>query len=250
MRHIMPEQLLRIAMWSGPRNLSTALMRSFGNRADTWVCDEPLYAHYLATTGKAHPLAAEVIAQAETHWPTVVAALSGPAPLGRTVFYQKHMAHHLLPDVGRDWLSTLSHAFLLRRPRQMLASLAAVLPDPQLQDTGLPQQVELFEQLLDERSAAPPVIDSAELLADPRGVLSALCGALGLAFDPAMLSWAPGPRDSDGCWAPHWYGSVERSTSFGPPRREHAELPARLEPLCRTCDEFYERLAAHRLCIS
>lgn len=234
-------------MWSGPRNLSTALMRSFGSRADTWVCDEPLYAHYLASTGMAHPLADEIIDQAETRWPVVVDALTGPVPQGRAVFYQKHMAHHLLPGLERSWLSALSHAFLLRRPRQMLASLAAALPDPQLADTGLPQQVELFEQLRAGGGAPPPVIDSDDLLADPEGVLRALCRSLGLAFDPAMLSWAPGPRSTDGCWAPHWYASVERSTGFGPPRTKSAELPGELEPLCHACDLLYDQLAAHRL---
>jgi hypothetical protein len=222
-------------------------MRSFGSRPDTWVCDEPLYAHYLAVTGYAHPMAAEIIEQDENDWRAVVAQLTGPVPGGRAVFYQKHMAHHLLPEVGRSWLASLSHAFLLRNPRQMLASLLAVLPEPRLEDTGLPQQVELFERLADEHGSPPPVVDSADVLADPEGVLRNLCAALSLDFDPSMLHWEPGPRETDGCWAPHWYGSVERSTGFGPPRAEETHLPASLEPLCEACDELYDRLARYRI---
>ncbi|MFT7464423.1 MAG: hypothetical protein ACI9EF_002779 [Pseudohongiellaceae bacterium] len=238
---------VRIAMWSGPRNLSTALMRSFGSRSDTVVCDEPLYGHFLQATGKAHPMAETILEQAETHWPTVAAALIGPVPGGRAVSYQKHMAHHLLPHIGREWLSSLSHAFLLRRPRSMLSSLAAVWPKPTLEDTGLPQQIELLETLHLAEEPQPAVIDSDDLLANPEGMLKSLCRALQIPFDPAMLSWETGPRDTDGCWAPFWYASVERSTHFGPPRTNSAELPQHLEELCSQCDELYEQLAQHRL---
>ena len=238
---------LRIAMWSGPRNLSTALLRSFGSRADTVVCDEPLYAHYLQRTGAPHPGLEEVVAQHECDWRTVARWLTGPLPAGRSVFYQKHMAHHLLPEIERDWLDGLVHAFLIREPRAMLASLCEVLPRPDLTDTGLPQQVELFERLSDQLGHAPPVVDSRDLTADPAGVLRALCEQLGVPYDDSMLAWETGPRDTDGCWGMHWYASVWASTGFSsePPKRK--PLPASLRPLAEACDPLYQTLHAHRI---
>ena len=169
-------------MWSGPRNISTTLLRAWGARPDTFVCDEPLYAHYLLRTGAPHPGRERVIASHETDWRRVVDWLTGPVPGGKTVFYQKHMAKHLLPEVGRDWLDSLSHAFLIREPAEMLASFARVVPDPSLEDTGLPLQCELFEQVADRTGRAPPVIDSRDVLDDPAGVLARLCEALGVPY--------------------------------------------------------------------
>jgi hypothetical protein len=236
-----------VAMWSGPRNISTALMRSFGARPDTLVVDEPLYAHYLAVTGTDHPGRAAVLASQPTRWEEVAAALTGPLPDGIGVYYQKHMAHHLLPEVGRDWLERLEHAFLIREPRAMLASLAQVRPTPALEETGLPQQVQLLGELRERNGRIPPIVDASELLADPEAMLRALCREIGLAFDPAMLSWEPGPRATDGCWAPHWYANAMRSTGFTPFPSQRASLPDRLEELCRACDELYAELHALRL---
>ena len=238
---------LRLAVWSGPRNLSTALLRSFENRADTRVVDEPLYAHYLAATGLEHPMRDEVIAAGEVDWHTVARTLLAPQDDSVRCFYQKHMAHHLLPVVERGWLSGLTSAFLIREPRAMLASLHARWSNPGLADTGLPQQVELFERTMRETGRTPAVIDARDLLRDPRGVLGALCAAVGLPFDEAMLTWPAGPRDTDGAWASHWYAAVERSTGFGPPRTESAELPATLESLATECETLYAKLAHHRI---
>jgi len=238
---------LRIAMWSGPRNVSTALLRSFGSRADTVVCDEPLYAHYLRQTGAPHPGADEIQRRHEADWRAVARWLTGPAPGGKRVFYQKHMAHHLLPEVDRAWLDELSHAFLIREPRAMLASLCEVVPRPGLCDTGLPQQLELFERLRSANGRPPPVVDSADLLRDPAGLLGRLCETLGLPFDPAMLSWDPGPRDTDGCWAEHWYATVLESTGFAPYRPSTKSLPTSLEPLADACEQIYAQLYEHRL---
>ena len=234
-------------MWSGPRNVSTALMRSFGSRPEVVVCDEPLYAHYLEATGSDHPVAAEIIAKHERDWRAVADWLTGPLPEGKSVFYQKHMAHHLLPQIGRDWLQPLTHAFLIREPRAMLASLARILPSPGLDDTGLPQQVQLFEELQAAGSAPPPVVDSRDLLLDPEGVLQRLCASLGLEFTPAMLTWEPGLRPTDGCWAQHWYGNALRSTGFQPFSESTSSLPAHLEPLLAPCQELYAKLHEHRI---
>jgi hypothetical protein len=230
-------------MWSGPRTVSTALMRSFENRADTIVVDEPLYGYYLSTTGNDHPGADEIIASMHDDWRDVLAELtSGPLPAGVSVYYQKHMTHHLLPEIDRGGLAGLTHAFLIRDPRRLLASYARVRSQPTLADLGLEQQVEIF------RAFGGPVIDSADILRDPRAALEALCAALGIGFDPAMLSWPAGPRPSDGVWARYWYDSVWRSTGFGPYRESaEAELPPELEPLAAQCQPYYDELAAHRL---
>ena len=229
-------------MWSGPRTVSTALMRSWENRPDTVVADEPLYAFYLDRTGIAHPGRDEVIASQLTDWPTVISQLTtAPLPEGRTVFYAKHMTHHLLPEVDRDALAPLRHAFLIRDPRELLASYARVRDTPTLDDLGVWQQAEIFDRF------GGPVIDARDLLEHPEAVLRALCGALGVPFSTAMLSWPPGPRDTDGVWAPHWYESVWRSTGFGAYHPADRTLPPRLAALAAQCQPFYERLHATRL---
>jgi hypothetical protein len=238
---------IRIAIWSGPRNISTALLRSWGSRPDTFVCDEPLYAHYLKATGIDHPGRDEVLARHETDWRAVVAWLTGPVPEGRSIFYQKQMAHHLLPEIDRGWIGGLRNAFLIRDPSEMLASLARVLPEPRLEDTGLPQQCELFEAIGRAGGEAPPVIDARDVLVDPEGMLRSLCAALGVPFLSAMLSWEAGPRPTDGVWAGHWYGNVISSTRFQPYRPPAEPLPARLGALLDSCLPFYERLYNRRL---
>jgi hypothetical protein len=230
-------------MWSGPRTVSTALMRAWENRADTVVVDEPLYGFYLARTGIEHPGRDEVIASMSGDWRAVLDGLTrAPLPAGRSVYYQKHMTHHLLPEIDRGALAGLTHAFLIRDPRRLLASYARVRSQPTLADLGLAQQAEIF------RAFGGPVIDSADILRDPRGILEALCDALGVGFDPAMLSWPAGPRPTDGVWAKYWYDSVRRSTGFGPYRPPGDDpLPARLEALASQCQPFYAELASRRL---
>lgn len=242
-----PDDPLRIAMWSGPRNISTALMRSWGNRPDTAVCDEPLYAHYLLHTRLDHPGADEVIARHESDWRRAVAGLLGPVPGGKAIFYQKHMAHHLLPHLERDWLDRVTNAFLVREPREMLTSLAKVLREPRLEDTGLPQQVEIFRRVRERTGRTPPVVDARDVLDDPRGTLGALCESLGVAFDEAMLSWPPGRRETDGVWAKHWYDSVEKTTTFQPYRPKDEPVPDHLLGILGECEAYYETLHEHRL---
>jgi hypothetical protein len=237
----------RIALWSGPRNISTAMMRSWGSRPDTIVVDEPLYAHYLAVTGRAHPGRDEVIARGETDWRAVVDRLTGPIPDGASIYYQKHMAHHLLPEMERDWVQALRNAFLIRAPREMLTSLVEFLPEPTLADTGLPQQWDLFRRLRREREPPPPVVRAQDVLTAPRATLEALCDALDVPFREAMLSWDPGPRDTDGVWATHWYDAVYDSTGFRPYEPKDASVPDRLQGLLAECRALYDNLCAHRL---
>jgi hypothetical protein len=233
---------VRIAMWSGPRTLSTATMRAWENRPDTVVVDEPLYAYYLAATGIDHPGRDDVLASQPTDWRTVVRTLTeDPLPDGATISYQKHMTHHVLPDVDLDAFAGLRHAFLIRDPRRLLPSYAKVRGQPTLADLGLEQQVALY------RRFGGPVMDSDDLLRDPERTLRALCAALDVPFDPAMLSWPAGPRDSDGVWAPHWYASVEASTGFGPYREAAADVPAHLQDLAEACRPYYDELASRRI---
>jgi hypothetical protein len=232
---------VRVAMWSGPRNVSTAMMRSFGQRPDTVVVDEPLYAHYLVATGIHHPGREDVIASQPNRWQDVAAELTGPLPDGIDVYYQKHMSHHLIPEMSRDWIGLVSNAFLLRDPEHVVASYAKVRGEPTLADLGYAQQAEIF------RVYGGPVIDSADLLRDPAGVLDRLCVALGIAFDPAMLSWPPGRRPTDGVWAEHWYGAVEASTGFAPYDPRPAEVPERLRSLVDEARPYYDELWAHRV---
>jgi hypothetical protein len=239
--------MIRIAMWSGPRNISTAMMRAFGSRLDTAVTDEPLYSHYLKVTGIAHPGRDEVIAAHESDWRKVAAWLTGPVPEGKAIWYQKHMAHHLLPMIDRNWLDRLTHAFLIREPDEMLASLVKTFPSAGLADTGLPQQCEIFDRVADRIGRAPPVVLASDVLKNPRAMLEALCESLGIPFLPAMLTWAPGPRATDGVWAPHWYAAVEASTGFEPHRPRRVKLTATLEGLLDECRPWYEKLYALRL---
>jgi Sulfotransferase domain len=240
--------MLRLAMWSGPRNISTALMRSWGNRDDTVVIDEPFYAHYLAVTGRPHPGREVVVARHETDWRRVVDTLLAPQPPGVRVFYQKQMAHHLLPGIGREWLAQVSHAFLIREPQAMLTSLAEKLDTFTLADTGLPQQVEIFEQVLATTGRVPPVVDSADLLASPEALLRRLCDAVGVSFSERMLSWPPGRRETDGVWGPWWYARVEESTGFAPPpARSTTPLSEELRALEAQCRPLYDKLSRHRL---
>lgn len=244
----MPSDPIRIAMWSGPRNISTAMMRAFENRPDTAVVDEPFYACFLAATGADHPMRAEVLASQSQDWRVVAAAMTGPSPGGRPVFYQKHMTHHMLPEFGLDWAGQCRNAFLIRAPERVLASYAKVRGAAALEEIGVPQQAALFDAECERLGHAPPVVDGADVLADPRGVLSALCSALGIPFTEHMLSWPAGRRESDGVWAPAWYSAVEASTGFAAPADETARvLPENLQRVADAARPLYEKLAQHRL---
>jgi Sulfotransferase domain len=238
---------IRIAMWSGPRNISTAMMRAWGNRDDTIVIDEPFYAYYLRATRKAHPGANEVIATGETDWRKVVAHLTGPIPNGKTIFFQKQMTHHLLPEIDREWLGAVTNCFLIRDPREVINSYIKKREDPALEDLGFVQQAEIFDFVRTHTNTAPPVVDAKDVLQNPEGTLQLLCEALGVEFTKSMLSWPPGLRDTDGIWAKHWYGEVAKTTSFQPYRPRDHELPENLRQLYERCRDCYEKLYQYRL---
>ena len=241
-------EFVRIAMWSGPRNISTAMMRSWGNRPDTVVVDEPFYAFYLKATGTKHPGAEEVIARGETNWRKVVQECSAPTVANdKQIFYQKQMTHHLLPEVSRDWLRDVTNCFLIRDPAEVIASYIKKNPEPELNDLGFAQQAEIFDFVRRRTASIPPVIDAGDVLRDPERMLRLLCDAIGVKFSNMMLSWPPGPRETDGIWAKYWYAEVERSTGFQPYRERKIELPDHLRELEQRCRQCYEQLYAVRL---
>jgi hypothetical protein len=235
-------------MWSGPRNISTAMMRSFEARGDCAVTDEPFYAAYLARSGIDHPMREAVIASQPRDPDIVARALVGPTPGGKSLWYQKHMTLHMLQGFPLDWLARLTNAFLIRDPRAVLASYSAKRRSVTLADIGFVQQRELFDRVADRLGRPPPVVDAADILADPGPVLNVLCRALGIGYTSAMLHWPAGRRASDGVWAPAWYQSVERSTGFCTPGAPPAgPLPPPLEALAAQAQPHYDALAVHRL---
>ncbi len=237
---------VRLAVWSGPRNISTALMRAWENRPDCAVWDEPFYAAYLHRTGLDHPARDAVVAAGETSAEAVVAALLGPAPGGAAVFYSKQMSHHLAADMDLGWTAGLRNVLLIREPGEVVASYVRSRSACAPADIGVLQQERLAADWAG-RGLDVPVIDSADFLADPEAYLRWLCRWLGIAFTPAMLRWPAGPRDSDGVWARHWYGAVWASTGFAPPRRGSVVLDGPGEAVAAACRPAYEALRARRL---
>jgi hypothetical protein len=236
----------RIAMWSGPRNISTAMMRAWENRPDTCVWDEPLYGPYLHSTGIAHPGSEAIIADQGRDWRPLVERCVSDAPDGAAVFYQKQMTHHLLPSMDWDWLAALDNCFLIRSPEEVLASYRRTRPDATEDDLGIIRQAEIFDHVT--RLQSPPlVIDAKDFLLDPRGMLELVCTVFGLEFDECMLSWPPGKRSSDGVWGPHWYDSVWASTGFERYRPRNVVTPPAYNSLLDTCMPHYERLHALRV---
>ena len=237
---------MRIAMWSGPRNLSTAMMYAFAARGDCAVMDEPFYSAYLAATGLEHPMRDAILAAQPQDPAAVVARLTGPIPGSLPHFYQKHMAQHMIPGLPRDWMRKVTNVFLIRHPARVLASFSAKYENPRLEDIGFVQQAELFEQVRGW-GQSPVVIDSHDIRADPRAALEKLCGAIGLEFTEKMLSWPEGGHADDGVWAPHWYGAVWNSTGFADPEGPLPEVPEELKPVLEAAMPHYERMKAVRL---
>jgi hypothetical protein len=231
---------VRLAVWSGPRNISTALMRSWENRPDTRVVDEPLYAYYLNETGLNHPARERVIAAGDTSWQAVVEQLTAPVD---GVFYQKQMTHHLIPQLPRNWIPKLTNVLLIRDPAEVIASYVRSRSDVVAEDIGLVQQSELYDQLGGEA----PVIDAADFLHNPEAYLRWMCDYIGVEFTDRMLHWPPGPRDSDGVWAPYWYDAVLASTGFEPYRPRTVELSGAAREAAERSRPHYERLYEARL---
>ena len=236
-----------IAMWSGPRNISTAMMRSFENREDTFVSDEPFYAHYLKLTGIDHPMRKEVMETRNSDWDEVSQYLTGTIPQDKSVWYQKHMAQHNLPGVELDWTSRLTNCFLIRNPGEVILSYSKKYEITSVYQLGFPQQFKLYDQIEQDSGMSPIVIDSKDVLMNPKNMLQKLCEKLEVPFSDKMLSWSPGKRDSDGVWGQHWYGNVEKSTGFQAYQKKEEEMPKEYTEIYEECMNYYQQLFERRI---
>jgi hypothetical protein len=240
----MSDEVVRVAMWSGPRNISTAMMRAFENRGDCMVVDEPFYAAYLARTGIDHPAREEVIASQPTDVDEVVRSLQAPLPAGLRVHYAKLMAHHLPDDPPADdwtWTLRFRNVLLVRDPGEVVASYVRSRSTCEPTDIGLLQQARLLETW-QRHGVTPPVIDAGDFLRAPEPHLRWLCEWLGIPFTDRMIAWPAGPRSSDGVWAPHWYDAVRRSTGFEAWRQRSVDLSPHDAAVAEACRPAYERL--------
>jgi len=238
---------MKIATWSGPRNLSTAMMYAFGARDDCAIWDEPFYAAYLAETGLNHPMRNEILDAGECDPQTVIGGCLGPVPQGKAVFYQKHMAQHMISGFPRDWIDSLTNVFLIRDPARVIASYAAKRENPVLDDLGFRQQAELFDRICQHQGSAPPVLDSVDIRLDPEKMLRRLCQRINLPFQSRMLHWSKGGHPQDGVWASYWYGAVWQSTGFADPEGPLPEVPDHLQNVLAQAQPYYTQLLAHRI---
>ncbi len=233
-------------MWSGPRNISTAMMRSWENRPDTQVVDEPFYGFYLKKTGIEHPSRDAILRSMACEWSQVVDQIS-TAPVSSSIFYQKHMTHHMLVGYDMSWTKKLRHCFLIRDPELVVNSYVRTRPDMKASDVGIQRQAELFTEITELTGHEPPIIDTGDVLQDPRTILNKLCAALELPFSESMLHWPAGKRDSDGVWAPHWYQNVEQSTTFSPYEAREIKLSTSQSEIVQMLRPYYLSLFAKRI---
>jgi len=234
-------------MWSGPRNISTALMRSWESRSDTFVIDEPFYAHYLSVTNVDHPGRDEIIQNGETDQSVVSKGLISDIDDSCSIYFQKHMTHHMIPSVGRDWMKDVVNCFLIRNPKDMILSYTKVNSNLSMHLLGLEEQYELFEYVTKINGRAPPVVDSKDILLDPRETLRLLCEKLGVVFSEEMLSWSKGVRDTDGLWAKYWYDNVINSTGFNTYTEKNEVIRDEYLQLYEDCLKIYEKLSKHKI---
>lgn len=231
-----------VAMWSGPRNISTAMMYAFASTPDCTAWDEPFYGAYLKATGLKHPMVTKIINAMECDSAKVAARCT--APSSKPIFYQKHMTHHMLKQFDRKFICTLNNAFLIRSPKKVLASYAKKHDEVSLHAIGFVEQAEIFDLVAQHLGHAPPVLDADMHLADPRTSLTQLCAKLNINFDEAMLSWPKGPKPCDGIWATHWYNAAWNSTGFEAPFELPIELPDYLKRIADQAQPYYEQLKA------
>ena len=234
--------MIRIAMWSGPRNISTAMMRSWGSRADTFVIAEPIYAYYLSQTDLDHPGREDVLKQGELDCDKVSNDLVSDTKGNCSIYYQKHITHHLLDSIEREWMKSVTNCFLIRNPKDMIISYSKVHPDLNMHLLGLEEQNEIFEYVSNMTGEVPPIIDSKDVLMNPRDILSQFCDRVGVVFSEEMLSWSRGARDTDGNWGKYWYKNVMNSTGFNEYKPKAEAVPIKYQELYEECLSLYKNL--------
>ena len=239
--------MIRIAMWSGPRNISTAMMRAWESRSDTFVVDEPFYPYYLSKTDVDHPGRKEIIENGELDEGVVSNGLISDTKRDCSIYYQKHITHHLLPSVSREWMKEVVNCFLIRDPKDMIISYSKVHSDLNIHLLGLNEQHEIFEYVKEITGDIPPVIDAMDVLQNPREVLSKICDKIGVIFSEEMLSWSKGGRDTDGIWAKYWYKNVLNSTGFNTYKEKEENIPDKDTELYEECSKIYDSLYKHRI---
>ena len=237
----------RIAMLSGPRNISTAMMRSWESRADTFVIDEPFYPHYLSKTDVDHPGREEIIAAGEVDESVVGRKLISESKGNCSIYFQKHITHHLLPSVDREWMKFVTNCFLIRNPKDMIISYSKVHSDLNMHLLGLSEQYEIFNHVREITNEIPPVVDAKDILLNPRDVLSKLCIKVNVVFSEEMLSWSKGKRDTDGIWADYWYKNVINSTGFNTYREKEEDVPSKYLDLYEDCSKIYNKLSKYKI---
>lgn len=220
------------------------MMYSFGQRADTIVFDEPLYAHYLRVTGVEHPGQHEILAVQENDGNKVVQDLL-LGSFDKPVAFFKQMTHHLVA-LDESFLQQMKNILFIRDPKQIISSYAQVRPDVNMQDIGIAKQWQLYQQLTGQNQHCA-VLDSNEILKAPEKVLTALCAAIDIPFDKAMLQWPAGPKEADGVWAKYWYANVHKSTGFEKQATSSRALPEYLEPLYQESKTYYDQLFQHSI---
>jgi len=239
-----------IAMWSGPRNISTALMRSFENRSDCFVSDEPFYSYFLYKTGLKHPLSNEVINSGLIHYDKIIKYITGPIPSSKNIWYQKHMAHHILEGENIDWIKNMKNCLLIRHPSDVILSYSKKNEINNIQQLGYLQQIEIYKMLTEELGIPPIIIDAQDLLVEPKKMLIEICEILRIKFDKKMLSWSQGSRKTDGIWGKHWYKQVEASTGFKPYIKTNRIISPKYQSLYDECIQYYEFLYQNRIILN
>ena len=233
---------IRIAMWSGPRNISTAMMRSFENREDTFVIDEPFYAYYLSHSGLNHPGKEKVLKSQSTKWDEVVRLITGDIPDNKSIWYQKHMVHHIADDKNIDWVKDFQNCFLIRHPKEVIISYAKQTPISGITDLGFVQQVNLFKKIKTLTGKAPFVFDAKDILINPEKHLKKMCEYFNINFSRKMLIWSKGKRKTDGVWSPYWYKNVINSNSFFTYKDSQEKVSPQYKNLLNECLPYYDYL--------
>jgi len=239
-----------IAMWSGPRNISTALMRSFENRSDSFVSDEPFYSYFLYKTGLKHPLSDEIIKSGMIDYNEIIKYILGPIPSSKNIWYQKHMAHHILEGENLEWIKNMRNCLLIRHPSDVIISYSKKYEINSIQQLGYLQQINIYKMLTKEVGISPIIIEAQDLLRNPKMILTQVCKNLRIKFDDKMLSWPSGPRETDGIWGKHWYKQVEASTGFKPYIKTNKVIPLKYQNLYNECIQYYDFLYKNRIVIN